>query len=156
MIDFKNIGPHTTLASMKTLLAEIKEEAEVEIEGEEESYSNLTKDQVKRIEDLESGIDQMADYLNRIQSSIDRAYLPVLKETVTSGVKNYKSAYDCTMFYTKEWFSNVYMSIDGKVELARFIYETVYPFCKSNLDTLRMIKDRESDIVLYISYPRER
>ena len=155
MIDFKSIGPHTLLKDMKLLLAEAKAEAEtVEVDGDEETDANLTRVQVERFEALSLGIDQMADYLNTIQKAIDNVYLPALKETSSAGIRDYKSAYDATLFFTKEWFSNTFMSIDGKVELARYIYELAYPYCKSNLDTLRMVKDREPSIVLYISYPR--
>lgn len=145
------IGPANNYTDIHKLIADIKEEVE-DKPGVEEEISEAIQE---KLDVLETSIDQLSDYILKIQESHDRFVLPNLKNQINDSIENYTAAYDATMFYTKGWFSRQYLSVEGKVELARYLLEVIKPYCKSNLETLKLIHGRQPDIILYITYPRD-
>jgi len=143
------------IEDIKTLIADISETVEkvVDVEGIEDDGTNVLELQSK-LAVLTDSVDQMAEYLNKIQSEMDKSILPVLKTVIDTAIINYATAYDCTTFYTKGWFSRSLMSVEGKIEFASYLIKAITPYCKSNLETLEMIVNRNADMMLYISYFR--
>lgn len=145
------IGPANNYTDIHKLIADIKEDVE-DKPGVEEDISEAVQ---AKLDILETSIDQLSDYILKIQESQDRSVLPILKNQINDSIQNYTTAYDATMFYTKGWFSCQYLSVEGKVELARYLLSIITPYCKSNLETLKLIHNRNPDMILYITYPRD-
>lgn len=177
---FSQLTPNSTLEEIDRFVLSLKNKivaddeeetddnnapSEILREKEEPEEPPESKDEVGVEEDpnpvvlaqldmLRQSIDQLADYVTKFQNETDRTALPVLKQVVSRMNLDYKSAYELTTFYTKGWFSRSFMSIEGKAQFASFLIDTVLPYCKSNLETWQMIRDRDPDMILYISWPR--
>lgn len=92
--------------------------------------------------------------INLLQGKIDEA-VPALKVDMDLSILDYTSAYDATVFYSKDWFANSLLSDDAKVDLATYLLTRVQQYCDSNLETLQMISEGDADMISYIRVPRD-
>lgn len=145
-----SISPASNYTDIKQLIADIKEETEDEPGIEEEVSESIQA----KLDILASSVDQLAEYISKFQDTQDKQVLPNLKSQIGDSIIDYKTAYDATIRYNKTWFSNLFLSADGKVDLAKFLIDAIKPYCPSNLETLKMIGDRSPDLTLFIAYPR--
>lgn len=158
---YARFNPESTLDEIKTLLADLQEKVapkdddtkEDDDTGVEEPPFDPAIQSI--IDGLTISIDQLSSYIDKVQSQQDKTWLEQIKDEATREITTYKQAYDATMYYSKGWFSRLFLSVEAKVELAAYLLTVLQPLCNSNLDTLQMIANRDSDIILYITWPRE-
>lgn len=147
----KSVKPANALTDIKRLVADLREKTESE--GEEDTQMDPAV-LLGTIEDLESSVDQLSDYLTKIQKTMDETYLPVFQSTADDTIVDYASGYKATLFYDKFWYSRSYLSNEGKVALAKYLLDTIKSVCPVNLETLELIANRDPDMMLFIAYPR--
>jgi hypothetical protein len=167
---YASIGPDSTIEDIRLLLAEdaekdpgsaglkidkpvekVKEDPN-EVGVEQQDYDPAVQ---YLLDGYQLSVDQLSDYLDKIQAMQDNAWLQQIKDEATNTLNTYTKAYDATMFYTKGWFSRLFLSIEAKVDLANYLLSVIEPLCKSNLDTLKMVANRDSDMIQYVSWARD-
>ncbi len=70
-------------------------------------------------------------------------------------IYNYKTAYDATERFNKDWFANQMFSEQGKIELASYMLKSISTYCKDNTQTLSMIANGDVDLLNYIRLPKD-
>jgi hypothetical protein len=98
--------------------------------------------------------DRLSTLLNLYQDKIDQD-LPNLKIEIDLSIYDYSTAYEATVFYSKDWFANSLLSDDGKVEFATYLLGAIKTYCSANTETLKMIAAGDSEILAYIRIPRQ-
>lgn len=165
---YKRLNPDSTLEDIKTLLADVQNslaptpEADTGADKDNKDDPEAGTEQqpyapeIQEVMDgLTSSVEQLSNYIDKFQMQQDKTWTQQIKDEAASTVLTYNQAYDATMFYTKGWFSRLFLSVEAKVEIAGYLLTIISPLCNANLDTLQMISNRDPDIILYISWPRE-
>jgi hypothetical protein len=117
----------------------------------EQEYLNLQS----QINSLTTQIDAVDDLMIIYQAQ-NEMILPTMKRALDSIVVDYRTAYDCTTNYDADWFANLLMSQEAKVEFATALLMAVQPLCKDNLKTLQLISLQDSDMMARIAVPTIR
>jgi hypothetical protein len=155
---YAQINPESTLEDIKTLLAGLQEKVAAKDNSEDDTgVEEQPFDPAIQsiIDGLTVSVDQLSVYIDKVQSQQDKTWLQQIKDEASREITTYKQAYDATMYYDKGWFSRLFLSVEAKVDLAGYLLTVLQPLCNSNLDTLQMISNRDPDIILYITWPRE-
>lgn len=97
--------------------------------------------------------ERLSSLLGLYQEKIDQD-LPNLKIEIDLSIYDYSSAYEATVFYSKDWFANSLLSDDGKVQFAEYLLAAISTYCSANVQTLKMISAANADIMSYVRIPR--
>lgn len=99
--------------------------------------------------------EQLNSLLTKVLEESTRQNLEGLKDVITEAAVDYRTAYDMTTFYSREWFSRLFMTIDGKQDLAFHLISTVKPFNVLNVVTWEAIVNEDPMMLEYISTPHK-
>jgi len=108
---------------------------------------------------LASQMNSLTEQLNMVSELLARyeaqndTLLPKMKRALDSIITDYKSAYTATVTYDGDWFANLLMSMNAKVEFASALLFAVKQFCNDNTKTLEMIADQNPEMIERISMP---
>ena len=117
--------------------------------------------------DLRAKLDESSEAANMIVADLERSatLLYMYQENadtqllslfllIDRTILDYKSAYEASVYYDKNWFSNTLFSQEGKIKLAYHLMKAISVYCKDNIETLDMIANASSTMLQYIRYPR--
>ena len=107
------------------------------------------------VHDLQSSLSKLSAVIQVYQKQTDTT-IPQLKMLWESTVIDYKSAYNASITYNKEFFANTMFSEEGKRSLAAYLLSLITLYTKNNTETLNMIANGNPQILAYISWPRNQ
>lgn len=120
--------------------------------GIEDDGNDLASLKVK-ITALNSDYEELNSLLAKVLEESTRQNLDGLKDSISVAALDYRTAYDMTTFYTKQWFSRLFFTIDGKQDLALHLLNTVQKFGVQNTGCFEAIVNENPDVLEYISSP---
>lgn len=120
--------------------------------GLEDDGSDLATLKTKII-GLNRDYEQLNSLVSKMLEESTRQNLEGLKDSISEAAVSYRTAYDMTTFYTKEWFSRLFMTIDGKQDLALHLMNAVKPYGVQNTGTWEAIINENPDVLEFISTP---
>lgn len=153
-----SVGGSNNYTNVKQLIADLKDANSsndaIDDDDKPGVEEDVSEENQLKWDVLESSIDQLSDYIFKFQEMQDRQVLPNLKSQIGDSIIDYTTAYNATETYTKEWFSRSFLSNEGKIDLALYLISIISKYCKSNMETLRLIANRDPNLILFISFPR--
>jgi hypothetical protein len=108
-----------------------------------------------RITALNQDYEQLNALLSKVLDESTRQNAEGLKDSISAAATSYRTAYDMTTFYSKEWFSRLFFTVDGKQDLALHLLSVVKPFNVLNTGTFEAIINEDPDMLEYISTPHK-
>lgn len=150
----KSINCNSTVEAVLHSLNEIKVLAEdPQIMGP--NLAGTVDNTLGLVHDLQSSLKKLSLVIELYQRQTDTT-IPQLKILWDSTIVDYKSAYNASITYNKEFFSNTMFSENGKRDLASHLLALINLYTKNNTETLSMIANGDPQILAYICWPRNQ
>lgn len=125
----------------------------VEDPAKSTTVANSVDESVNAVIMLKRTLRQFELLVANFQHKADKT-IPQFKNYVDNLIHDYRTAYDATENFNKDWFSNQMYSENGKIEIAAKLLNAVLLYCNDNTETLTMIANGDIDILSYIRLPR--
>jgi hypothetical protein len=151
----RNLTAQTSIEKVLADLEQIKNRKAI-IQSDQQVASDE-----KTLDTTIETVKMLRDEVYRLSSLVNLYELEKEKDVETIqaltyiNITDYKSAYDATTFYDKIWFSKQGLGEEAKISLASNLLLAIQMYCTDNVETLKLIANRNFDMMQFISYPRK-